>query len=129
MPQPHWGEFIYVLLMLLLETYDGLTYSYELNIVCPTVILVIARPCKVVVDVKELFRAERKSQLYELNELLKKKEISLIGRVKWSFCMKTRDNIVQGHMLLTSIKVVIGNHFARDMFYCKLTGRIVTVCN
>ena len=37
--------------------------------------------------------------------------------------------IVQAHMLLTSTKVVIGNQFARGVFYRKLTGTVDTVCN
>ena len=79
---------------------------------------------------KELFGAESKNQVYaHLHELRAKKEMSLIGKVKWSFCMKTCDNIVQVHMLLTSTKVVIGNQFARDVSYHKLTGAVDTVCN
>ena len=79
-------------------------------------------------DLKELFGAESKSQVYaHLHELLAKKEMSLIGKVKWFFCMKTCDNIIQAHMLLT--KVVIGNQFARGVFYRKLTGAVDTVCN
>ena len=82
------------------------------------------------VDLKELFGAESKSQVYaHLHELLAKKEMSVIGKVKWCFCMKTFDNIVQVHMLLTSTKVVIGNQFARDVFYRKLSGAVDTVCN
>ena len=116
--------------MSLLRAYDGLTYCYDLYISCPTGILDIAKTCTVVVDVKELFEAESKRQVYaHLHELHTKEEMSLIGRVKWYFCMRTCDNIVQVHMLLTSTKVVIGNPFARDVFYCNLRGAIVTVCN
>ena len=126
----HWGEFIYVLLMSLLRAYDGLTYCYDLYISCPTGILAIAKTCAVVVDVKELFEAESESQVYaHLHELLTRKEMSLIGRVEWYFCMRTCDNIVQVLMLLTSMKVVICNPFARDVFYCNLRGAIVNVCN
>ena len=84
----------------------------------------------VVVDLKELFGAESKNQVYaHLHELLAKKEMSLIGKVKWCFCMKACDNIVQGHTLLTSMKVVIGNQFPREVFYRKLAGAVDTVCN
>ena len=41
--------------------------------------------------------------------------------------MKTCDNISQVHMSLTLAKVIIGNQFARDVFYHKLTGAVVTV--
>lgn len=89
--------------------YDGLSCCYD-PYSCPTGILAIAKQCAVVVDVKELFGAERKGQVYaHLHELLAKKERSLIGRVKWYFCMKTCDNMVQLNMLLSSTKVVIGN--------------------
>lgn len=45
-----------------------------------TGILAIAKPCSVVVDIKELYGSESKSQVYaHLHELLSKDEMSAIG--------------------------------------------------
>ena len=63
--------------------YEGLTCCHDLYISYPTGIQSIAKPCVVGVDVKTLFGAESKSQVYaHLHELLAKKEMSLIDRVK-----------------------------------------------
>lgn len=44
-------------------------------------ILAIAKPCSVIVDVKELYGSESKSQVYaHLHELLSKDEMTDIGR-------------------------------------------------
>lgn len=46
-----------------------------------TGILAIAKPCSVVVDIKELYGSESKSQVYaHLHELLSKDEMTAIGR-------------------------------------------------
>ena len=46
-----------------------------------TGILAIAKPCSVVIDIKELFGSDSKSQVYaHLHELLSKDEMTAIGR-------------------------------------------------
>lgn len=53
-----------------------------------TGILAIAKPCSVVVDIKELYGSESKNQVYaHLHELLSKDEMTAIGRQTYIYLL------------------------------------------
>jgi len=58
----------------------GLIFNYALFISCKTGVFAIAKPCSIVVNLKELFGSESKSQVYgHLHELLEQPEMSNKG--------------------------------------------------
>lgn len=82
----------------------------------PTGILAIAKPCSIVVDVKELFGSESKTQVYaHLHELMQSKAMETIGIVPFSIELFFNSNSL--HAIFhekANLKVTVFNFFISD---------------